>query len=529
MGGTPPGSNRPVGRPGTRRAEGATLKPRVKEDLLNIGRRISGMIVTGLVVALVPGPATAQTVSGTPRDTVHALSIEDALRMALDRNRDLHAARLSVHEADGRVAEARSGVLPRVDLNASYTRNITPPASFMPARFFDPDAGPDELTRVSFGGENVWSSTLTFEQPLFEGRAFAGVGAAGRYRALQEETFRGQVLDVMTRIRLLYYQLLLAREQARLIERSVDRVVQSLDETRALHRAGVAADYDVLRLEVELANLEPQLRRVVNDARAGERELVTALDLGEGTRIEVVGDLAQLDLEDPAANDPGNQTLLSLMGAAPPTSDDEAAVDELLQRARDGSSELAQLELAEDVQSAELRVEQAAYLPRVSVFGSYQVHAQQDGRPDFFGQSGLRGYGRLAGVQVSVPVFTGLQRGARVQQKQAAIRQTRTQREVAADRIRDRVRTVLEEAEDARLRVRGQRLAVAQARRGFEIASSQYREGLGSQLELTDAEVALRQSEFNYAEAVFDYLSSRARLDALLGQVPLPSGSWGVR
>jgi outer membrane protein len=133
------------------------------------------------------------------------------------------------------------------------------------------------------------------------------------------------------------------------------------------------------------------------------------------------------------------------------------------------------------------------------------------------------------GVQVSVPVFTGLQRGARVQQKQAAIRQVRTQQEVAADRIRERVRTVLEEAADARLRVRGQRLAVTHARRGFEIASSQYREGLGSQLELTDAEVALRQSEFNYAEAVFDYLSCRARLDALLGQVPLPPGTWGVR
>jgi outer membrane protein len=487
------------------------------------------MMVMGLLAALVPGPGQAQIARETPGDTLRLVSLEEALRMALERNRDIQEARLSVEEADGRVAEARGEVLPRVDLNASYTRNITAPASFMPARFFDPDAGPDELTRVSFGGENVWSSDVSFEQPLFEARAFAGVGAAGRYRALQEETLRGRVLEVASRVRLLYYELLLAREQARLIERSVERVVQSLDETRALHRAGVAADFDVLRLEVELANLEPQLRRVVNQARAREREMGTELDLGEGIRIQVVGDLAQLDLDDPAANDAGNRALLSLMGVTPPASDDEAGVEELLQRARDGSSKLAQLELAEDLRSAELQVERAAYLPRVALFGSYQVHAQQDGRADFFGQSGLRGYGRLVGVQVSVPVFTGLQRGARVKQKQAAIRQIRTQREVAADRIRDRVRTVLEEAEEARLRVRGQRLAVTQARRGFEIASSQYREGLGSQLELTDAEVALRQSEFNYAEAVFDYLSSRARLDALLGQVPLPQGTWGVR
>jgi outer membrane protein TolC len=62
---------------------------------------------------------------------------------------------------------------------------------------------------------------------------------------------------------------------------------------------------------------------------------------------------------------------------------------------------------------------------------------------------------------------------------------------------------------------------VQQATRGFEIASAQYREGLGSQFELIDAEVALRQSEFNYAQAVFDYLVARAQLDEATGLVPL--------
>jgi outer membrane protein TolC len=65
---------------------------------------------------------------------------------------------------------------------------------------------------------------------------------------------------------------------------------------------------------------------------------------------------------------------------------------------------------------------------------------------------------------------------------------------------------------------------VTQAQRGFEIASAQYREGLGSQLELTDAEVALRQSEFNYAQAVYDYLVFRAQLDEAVGEVPLVNG-----
>jgi outer membrane protein len=273
---------------------------------------------------------------------------------------------------------------------------------------------------------------------------------------------------------------------------------------------------------VELANLEPQLRRAQNQARARERELATELDLPDGTRVEVAGELIGIDVEDLGANTGENRRILELMGVEPGVAGDAEGMDRLFRQALLTSSSLQQLEMEEELRVAELRVEQAEYLPRVSLFGNYQVAAQQDGAPEFFATSGRRGYGRSLGIQVSVPVFTGLQRRARVEQKQAALRAARVQREVAGERLKDRLWTLVEEVDEARLRARGQRLAVEQARRGFEIASAQYREGLGSQLELTDAEVALRQSEFNYAEAVYDYLSNRARLDEEVGQVPTP-------
>ena len=65
------------------------------------------------------------------------------------------------------------------------------------------------------------------------------------------------------------------------------------------------------------------------------------------------------------------------------------------------------------------------------------------------------------------------------------------------------------------------RKAVEQAERGFEIVSAEYKEGVMGQLELTDAEVALRQSEFNYASAVYDFLVAQANLDLALGKVPM--------
>jgi outer membrane protein len=473
----------------------------------------AGLLIWGPVA---PVSAQIQTESRT-------LTLDEVLRTAMDANLEIRRARLELEEANQRVREAWGNLYPQVDASAQYIRNISPPATFLPAIIFDPNASPDDLIRIQFGADNQWSHTLGMEQILFQGQAFVGVGAAARFRELQEETFRGAAHGVVTRVRILYYDLLLAQEQARLVERSLERVLESLAETRALGRAGLASDYDVLRLEVELANLEPRLRRAVNEARQRERELVTELAFPDETRIRVAGDLARMELDDPGANEPANEAVLRVMGVPlDPGDEGDPGVDRLVARALEQSATLRQAESNVALRRAELRAEQADYLPRVTLFASYDIAAQQDGSPTFFGRAGQRGYGRIVGVRVSVPVFTGFQRRARTQQRQAALRAAGLDRDLLDHQLRDRIRSLVEQVEEARHRARGQRLAVGQARRGFEIASAQYREGIGSQLELTDAEVALRESEFNLAEAVHEYLSARARLDEAVGQVPVP-------
>ncbi|MEX2467741.1 MAG: TolC family protein [Gemmatimonadota bacterium] len=466
---------------------------------------------TWMVMLADPGLSAQQT---------RLLGLEETVRTALENNREVRSAGLGLEEANERVSEAWSAVYPSVDFTASYTRNISPAVNFLPAAIFgNPDAGPDELVAVQFGADNTWQSTIAVEQPLFSAGAFLGVGAAGRFRTLQEEVVRGRVQSVVTRVRSSYYGLLLAQEQVRLIENSVRRVRQSLEETQALNKAGLSSDYDVLRLEVELANLLPNQRRAENTVAQSRRQLAVELDLPADDVLEVRGSLATIDLENLSANSAENRELLAFVGFG--GSGLEGA-EEAISLAQELRSDLRQLELTESLRKTEMRLEQVEYLPRVSLFGNYVINAQDNGSPNFFGRGGgQRAYSRNVGIQVSLPIFQGFSRDARIDQKRALLRQAETETEFAADQARSEVRTLVEQAEEAFLRATGQRLAVTQAQRGFEIASAQYREGLGSQLELTDAEVALRQSEFNYAEAVYDYLVARAELDQATGRVPL--------
>ena len=454
---------------------------------------------------------------GTEGETrVVTLSMGEAVRTALRQSLDIQDAYLALEEANERVSEAWSGVMPSIDFSGTYTRNIAPAVSFLPAQFFGGEEG--DYVKVQFGQDNAWASTFSLDQPIFQAQAFIGVGAASRYQSLQEEVLRGRAQTLVTRVRVAYYGLLLAQEDLRLITESVDRVRQSLEETRALNRAGIASDYDVLRLEVELANLEPNLRRTENAVLQARRQLAIDLNMEDLEGLEVSGSLASMDLENPEANEEANREILTMgrMDLVLST-----GVEETLDAAMEARSDLKQLELTEDLRTAELRVEQAEYFPRISFFGNYAINAQQNGSPDFFGNERQRATSKAVGISVSLPIFTGLSRDARIDQKRALLNQARNQTILARLQAEGSVKSYREQAQEALSRADGQQLAVEQARRGFEIASAQYREGLSSQLEQRDAEVALRQSEFNYAQAVYDYLVAQARLDEAVGHVPL--------
>jgi outer membrane protein len=450
-----------------------------------------------LLLAIVPGSVYGQAVP---------LTLERVTELAVDRSREVRDAVLELEVAQRQVREAWGNVYPTVNMNAGYTRNLTVPGSFLPRVFVDPGAGADEFVLVRFGADNNWTFSMRAEQPLFRAAAFIGVGAAARYEALQAEALRGRTQGVVARTQVAFFDALLAEEGVRLTENTVTRIRQTLDEMRKLERAGLASSYDVLRLEVELANVEPALRRMSNGARAARRLLAVELGVEDLDGMAIVGSLAGVDVD-------------SLHAATDGPAADPAARTAILARAHSQRTELRQLVLLEQLRTAELRAEQSEYLPQVSLFGAYSVNAQQSGRPEFFASPDERATGRQVGVQVSMPLFSGLQRPARTAQRRLAIEQVRTQRELTQDRVTHQVITYLDQVEEARQRAAAQQLAVQQAQRGYRIATIQYREGISSALELTDAEGALRQSEFNYAEAVYDYLVARTRLDEATGDL----------
>jgi len=473
------------------------------------------LAVSCLGLLAVPSASSAQSGGGR-------LSLAGAIDMALRNNRDIAAADAQFHGAGGQVREAWASVLPDIRANASYQRNFQVQEGFLPAFFFDSTAGPNDVIPVRFGADNSWQAGLTLTQPLFQVDAFIGLGTAARFRDLQSERVRGVTQNVVTSVRGAYFDVLLALEDERLTDLSVERVRQTLAETQAMNRAGLASDYDVLRLEVQLGNLEPNLRRARDAVAASTRSLAVVLGLNPETPLQLEGRLHQMVVGDPAGNSPENRAVLEFAGAA---SDADTRFQEAVDLALRDRSDIRQARLNVALERARYAVERADYFPKVSVFSNYLIQAQENGGPSFFGEnSNQRTTAFNGGIRIELPIFTGFSQSARMQQAKANIVQNEALLDIAQRQTSSQIHTLVEALRETRQRVEAQRRAVGQAQRGYDIASAEYRAGVGTQLQITDAEVALRQSEFNYAQAVYDYLHARANLDAARGTVPVDTG-----
>lgn len=447
------------------------------------------------------------------------VSLEQAVSTALRSNRELRLARLELEKAGKQVGEALGGLLPEIDADLSYQRNVLLPKAFLPAIIFDPNASPDDLIPVQFGADNQWSAGVSVSQPLFDAGLFIGLGTAARFRSLQAEVVRGEAQQIGSEVRSAYFDVLLARERLRVTANSVARVERTLEETKAMNRSGLASDYDVLRLEVQLANLRPNLRRNRNTLEASQRILAIGMGLGEDRTVEVAGELHSVDLEAGAENTTANRELLRFAGYQRAL---EASVEELRAAAFRLRSDARQARLDRELRSARVGFERSNLLPRLSGFFNYRLTAQQNGSPNFFGSNrNQRTSAAEVGVRLEVPVFAGLTRWSRVSQRKVELRQSEVRLADIERKIDNEIRSAVDGLAEARSRAGAQRLAVGQAHRGFEIVTAEYGAGTAARLEVTDAENALRESELNYAQAVYDYLAAQAALDQAVGVVPV--------
>ena len=439
------------------------------------------IFVFALVGIIVNGIALSQQ----PR----TITLEQAVTVALEKNKDLNTAQLEIEKADARVSEAWGYAMPSVDLSANYTRSLERPVFFLPD-FANP--GSNKTVPVKIGTEHSWGMTLSARQTIFNSTVIIGVGAAHIYSEAARELYRAKKLETVSNVRKTFYAVLLASEARDLMRANLKNAEENLGNVRTMSKQGLVSEYDELRATVGVENLRPEVIRAENNYLLALDGLKSAMGIDASEQIVVDGTLQFQQV-------PEDRVV--------------SAVDEV----KESNAGLKALRLQIGVNQAFLNVERSNYLPLVSDFGNLQYQAAKNtfniSTNDFFRSSQV-------GLSLSFSVFQGFQTNARVDQAKVEVRKTEEQVANLENNLRTAAHSLVLQLRQSQQRIEAQGKTVEQAERGYKIATTRFLSGAGTQLEVNDAQLALTQAKVNRIQAVYDYLVASADFDRTLGYLP---------
>ncbi len=477
------------------------------------------LLIISTVFAVVP--LSAQVDNNTSVSEVltknNKLQLTEAIEVALANNSQIKRSVFSLKIADEEVTKAWSSVMPEVSGSASYTRNLEIPVNFVPAKFFDPQAPPGKLTPLQFGTDNNWQGGFSVQQTLFRGEAFVGISSSKIFKAAQAENLRATTQQVVTQTRLAYYRVLVAEEQLRLQEATVERLNKNLEENKARNKAGLVDEYAVLQVEVQLRNQQPQLTKARYAVKKAYRELKVILGIPLNVQFSVSGDLNAFDVTSQQAMKKVNQNLKRVDNMTPYQFQKKANVIDL---ATDLRGDVRVLEQQEELKGREIMAIKSRFLPTLAASYNLNWTASQPGSPVFFGTDETRARSQTLGFTLSLPIFQGFERSSNLDIAQIERKDIKEQKRATIRSAKNEIQSARESLNQALETAPARAQALELAQDGYQRAQARLENGMGSQLDVTNAELQLRQAEANYAQMVYDYLSAKAQYDQAIGMVP---------
>jgi outer membrane protein TolC len=450
------------------------------------------------------------------------LSLPAALSLALGRSEEVRVAEQQVAIASARVRSARSALLPQVNTQVGYTKTLR--SVFQDAGFeipdslrFEPDSMASLAERIAylerntpnaafgalgslfgnlpFGRENAWTAVATLSQPLFAGgRITSGVQLARHAETAAEAGLREARAEIALQVRQTYFGALLAREAEQIVEASVALADEHFARVRLLLETGQASELDALRAEVELENLRPQLVQARNARELATLNLKRLVNVPMDAPLRLTTALVAVD---PALPEPADVQLPTLAEALP-------------QLERRASIEAAEQQI--EMRREQVDIARSAFLPQVSLNANLARQAFPSGFLPSDWQDDW-----TVGFVVQWPLFQGLRRGAELDAAQAQVREAELQTEQLRQGVRLEYERAQGELEQARAQIAAATRTVAQAERVYELTELRYTEGLATQLDVSDARLALQQARMNQATAYHDFHLALARAERALG------------
>ncbi len=414
-----------------------------------------------------------------------ALSLDECIRIALSENPTIKVKEMEITRVDYSRKEAIAKLLPTINLSGQYTRNLSLQTMYMDT--------PNGTMAIKMGSDNTHAAGFQAQIPLVVPQLWKSIKLNENQILQNVETARSNKLSLVNQVEKAYYALLLAQDSKRVIEENHATAKLNAEIFQKKFDLGAASEYDVLRANVAVTNLEPSILEAENSIVALMLQLKVLMGMDVRTEITPSQQLSDFRGEMYAralSNTLGSDTTLA------------------------NNTSLKSMDLQTDYLKKALDVQKMAWYPTLSGSASLMWHSMNNGSP----VSGLR-WSRASnvGLTLAFPIFQGGQRYYKQKQAQIAYDEMKWQRENLERSLRMQVETQNDVIAKNLKQIESNEDGVKMAQKANDIMQQSFKIGAASFIQLRDTEDALMAARLAYYQAIYNYLVAESDLEFVLG------------
>lgn len=415
---------------------------------------------------------------------VSSFSLQQCVDYALENNQTIKNAAYEVEISETQVKETTGLGLPQVNISSGINYNYDIQQVLLPP--FDNPEG--EEIPLAFGQTYDGNIALTARQLLFEGAYFVGLQAARAVRELSSKKHVSTQIDVAEAVSKAYYNVLVTKERYDLLKVNLGRTDSLLYDTRALYENGFAEKIDVNRVKVQHNNLKVQVSSVQKLLSLSYDLLKFQMGMSLSDSIYLTDKLGEVDF-------------------AVIERDDLAYQDRI---------EYSELQSNLTLVNLDMKRNKSLYLPSLYANFNYGYNTNAGESSQIFEGDRWLSFGAL-GLSLNIPVFDGLIKSAKIQRNKLQEQQIEQAMGLLKNSIDLEVRQAEVTLSSAIDDMVAQKENMALAEEIYTVSKIKYEEGVGTNLEVTNADADYKVAQTNYYDALYAALVAKIDLEKAYG------------
>ncbi|MFH2024715.1 MAG: TolC family protein, partial [bacterium] len=290
-----------------------------------------------------------------------------------------------------------------------------------------------------------------------------------------------------------YYGVLFMNSTLAVSEEALQSSEENLNQVTQYFNVGKSSRFDVLRAEVQVANMKPMVISTINNLKLAESHLRMVIGINDSIDFNYTEKLELVYSE------------LT-----------EKSLNVLIDLALTSRPEIVMMDNQKYIAQKQVSMSRAAFIPSVMFGTAYQYQGQRDDFK-FTGDDFFKSFN--SSVSISIPIFNGMKSSAKYQQAKIAVKETEHQTESLVNGIKLEVKAAYFSIQEAMEKVQTQQKTIEQAKEAQRLARLLYSEGSSTQLDVINADLAVQQAQMNYQQSLFEYNVALANLKKAINQL----------